>query len=156
MTFDQALVACMPQLRLYASFLTRRRAAADDLVQATFERALRKRHLYREVPGKTFGGWLTTMMRNLHTDVGRRSHLEPVLFAEPPERAVPAGQETAVMLREVKAEYDHLPRRHRDLLELVALHGCTYAEAGRRLGLPLGTVRSRLYRARQDLTRRTA
>lgn len=157
MTPRQAeLVEHLPELRRLARALESDRSAADDLVQETLVRALQKLHLYE--PHGSFVGWLATIMRNLFIDRTRRRKLKP----EEPVDALPQALEPRskgdpsdrLMLRELGVAIGALPPGQREVLLLIALRGHSYEDVAARLALPLGTVRSRLFRARETLMRR--
>ena len=153
-TKRQAVVAEIPRLRRYAIALMRDRTEADDLVHDVVLRALDKLHLWRE--GTNMRTWLFTIMHNLHAnEMRRRSRMLDVvpLDAAPP-RAEAAGQEAAVEWSELSGAMGGLSALHRQVLLLVGLEGMTYAEAAGVLDVPVGTVMSRLSRAREGLRRK--
>jgi RNA polymerase sigma-70 factor (ECF subfamily) len=150
------LVEHLPELRRLARALEGDRSAADDLVQETLVRALQKLHLYE--PNGSFVGWLATIMRHLFIDRTRRRKLKPeepvdVLpqALEPRSKGDPSDR---LMLRELGVAIDELPPGQREVLLLIGLRGHSYEDVAARLELPLGTVRSRLFRAREALMRR--
>lgn len=153
-TKRQAVVAEIPRLRRYAIALMRDRTEADDLVHDVVLRALDKLHLWRE--GTNMRTWLFTIMHNLHAnEMRRRSRmLDVVPLDSAPARAEPPGQEAAVEWSELAGAMGGLSALHRQVLLLVGLEGMTYAEAAGVLDVPVGTVMSRLSRAREDLRRR--
>ena len=150
----QAVIAEMPRLRRYAIALMRDRVAADDLVHDVVVRALDKLHLWRE--GTNMRTWLFTIMHNLHAnEMRRRSRaFDSVPLDAAPPRAEPAGQDAAVEWSELSNALTGLSVMHRQVLLLVGLEGMTYAEAADVLEVPVGTVMSRLSRAREELRRR--
>ena len=141
----------IPALRRYAFALLRDRDHADDLVQDTLERAL-SRWLLRRADGDV-RAWLFTILRNLH--VSRwRSERRRGATVELDEAAMPgvaARQETALEVHDVLAALDQLPEEQKSLLLLVGVEDFSYDDAARILGMPIGTVMSRLSRARQRL-----
>ena len=153
-TKRQAVVAEIPRLRRYAIALMRDRTQADDLVHDVVLRALDKLHLWRE--GTNMRTWLFTIMHNLHAnEMRRRSRmLDVVPLDTAPQRAEAAGQETAVELSELSSALGDLSDLHRQVLLLVGLEGMTYAEAAGVMDVPVGTVMSRLSRAREELRKR--
>ena len=153
-TKRQAVVAEVPRLRRYAIALMRDRTEADDLVHDVVLRALDKLHLWRE--GTNMRTWLFTIMHNLHAnEMRRRSRmLDVVPLDTAPPRAEAAGQESAVELSELSRAMGGLSSLHRQVLLLIGLEGRTYTEAAEVLDVPVGTVMSRLSRAREDLRRR--
>jgi RNA polymerase sigma-70 factor (ECF subfamily) len=142
----------IPRLRRYARHLTRGHDRADDLVQDCLARAIAKRDTWE--PGTNLQGWLFTILRNGYISEFRRySRRGPELeLAEGDGRcAVKADQEMRLHLQEVAAAFDVLSSEHREVLQLVAIEGLKYEEVAKILGVPVGTVRSRLSRARAAL-----
>jgi RNA polymerase sigma-70 factor, ECF subfamily len=150
----QAVVAEIPRLRRYAIALMRDRSAADDLVQDCVIRALDRLHLWRD--GTNMRTWLFTIMHNLHAnEMRRRSRMRDNRQIDPelPERGEAANQEHVVELRQLAGALARLPEAQREILLLVGLEGLTYAETAEVLGVPVGTVMSRVSRAREGLRR---
>lgn len=140
----------IPRLRRYARALTGERSAADDLVQDTLERALNKFHLWRQ--GSDLRAWLFTVMHNVHVNQlrARRNHGEMLDYdAHPVE--VRATQGDALEIRDLEAALAKLPDEQREVVLLVGLEQFGYEEAARVLGIPVGTVMSRLSRGRERL-----
>jgi RNA polymerase sigma-70 factor (ECF subfamily) len=146
------LEAAVPRLRRYARALTGNREAADDLTQDTLERAWNKRGLW--APGTDLRAWLFTIMHNVFVN-GTRSNRPTVSIDEPGvEDARPAtgtSVETGVVLAELARALSLLPAEQREVLLLVGLEQFSYAEASEVLGVPIGTVMSRLSRGRERL-----
>ena len=144
-----SIVELIPRLRRYARALAGDRIAADDLVQDTLERAWSKFHLYRR--GTDLRAWLFTVMHNVY--VNQLRALRPVaqLDEDLPELAQPAREIDALVLRDLDAAIRRLPPEQREVLLLVALEEMSYEEAAGTLGIPIGTVMSRLARAREKL-----
>lgn len=142
----------VPALRRYARGLTGHADRADDLVQDCLERALRKRGLFR--PTGPVQAWLFTIMLNLYRNDQRHRRRQgqdlPLADFEP-DLAVPASQTDSVALSETRRALDTLPEDQREALLLVVLDGMSYAECARVLGIPEGTLMSRLARARAAL-----
>jgi RNA polymerase sigma-70 factor, ECF subfamily len=140
----------IPRLRRYARALLGDQHAADDLVQDTLERALNKRHLWR--PGSDLRAWLFAIMHNVFVNQlrGRKTHPEEVL-AEASLPAVPPTAPIQLELRDLQTALALLPPEQREVLLLVGLENLTYAEASEALGIPIGTVMSRLFRGRERL-----
>ena len=141
----------IPALRRYAYALTRDHAAADDLVQDTLERALS--HWLLRRPDSDLRAWLFAIQRNLHLGQLRRTKRRgPHLALEdaPPLPTRPL-QESALEARDLLAAFAHLPEEQQSLLLLVGVEDFTYQQTATILGLPLGTVMSRLSRARAQL-----
>jgi len=143
------LVALIPRLRRYARALVADRAAADDLVQDTLERAWSKLHLFRE--GTDLRAWLFTVMHNVHVNRVRAARQTEALDEEMPELIQRASQGDALVVRDLERALAALPAAQREVLLLVALEELSYEEAARVLGIPIGTVMSRLARARERL-----
>ena len=138
-------------LKRYAITLTRDMSAADDLVQDCMERALRKWTLRRE--GVPLRGWLFAMMRNLHVDGwrrGRRRATEPLDQVAVLPALLP-NQEDHIELNQLLRRVLALPEDQRTALVLVSVEGFTYREAAETLGVPEGTILSRVSRARAAL-----
>jgi RNA polymerase sigma-70 factor (ECF subfamily) len=149
MSDAQSLIALIPRLRRYARALVGERAAADDLVQDTLERAWSKLHLYRR--GTDLRAWLFTVMHNVHVNRLRATRPAEVLDEEMPELAQRATQGDALLVRDLDRAVAALPEGQRQVLLLVALEDLSYEETARVLDIPIGTVMSRLARAREKL-----
>ena len=143
----------LPHLRGYARALTRDAGAADDLVQDALLRAYEKASTYR--PGNSLRSWLLSIVHNLFVDQKRRWASEQKRDARLVDARAPAvaqgEQEQAVYLAEVSARFAALPEDHRAVLSLIGVQGLSYQEAAATLGVPVGTVMSRLHRARAAL-----
>lgn len=150
--FLDEIEAAVPALRRYARALTGDQDGADDLVQDCIERALRKRGLFR--PQGPLRAWLFTMLLNIHRNGLRARRRRGTgislddLLVEP---AVPAPQPSRIDLADMARTIDRLPGEQREALLLVVLEEMPYAEAASILGIPLGTLMSRLGRARAAL-----
>ena len=148
MDYEQVL-PYIPNLRRYARALVGDRDSADDLVQDTLERAVRKFHLWR--PGD-LRAWLFSIMHNVFVNELR-------------SRRIPASQEVdenlagdddpsgATALRDLERGLAALSAEQREVLLMVGLEDMSYAQVSRALGVPMGTVMSRLSRAREKLRR---
>lgn len=145
----ERLVELIPRLRRYARALVGDRAAADDLVQDTLERAWAKLHLYRR--GTDLRAWLFTVMHNVHVNKVRATRATETLEDEMPELAQRAPQGDALMVRDLDRSIARLPAEQRSVLLLVTLEDMSYDEVAHTLGVPIGTVMSRLSRAREKL-----
>jgi RNA polymerase sigma-70 factor (ECF subfamily) len=143
------LVELIPRLRRYARALVGDRATADDLVQDTLERAWAKLHLYRR--GTDLRAWLFTVMHNVHVNRVRASRITDPLEDEMPELAQRASQGDALLVRDLDRAITRLPNEQRAVLLLVTLEEMSYEQVARTLGIPIGTVMSRLSRAREKL-----
>jgi RNA polymerase sigma-70 factor (ECF subfamily) len=145
----QRLVDLIPRLRRYARALVGDRATADDLVQDTLERAWAKLHLYRR--GTDLRAWLFTVMHNVHVNRVRASRPTDTLEDEMPELAQRAAQGDGLLVRDLDRGIALLPAEQRAVLLLVTLEEMSYEQVARSLGIPIGTVMSRLSRAREKL-----
>jgi RNA polymerase sigma-70 factor (ECF subfamily) len=143
------LVELIPRLRRYARALVGERASADDLVQDTLERAWAKLHLYRR--GTDLRAWLFTVMHNVHVNRVRAARPVDPLEDEMPELAQRGTQPDALLVRDLDRAIARLPADQRAVLLLVTLEEMSYEEVARTLGIPIGTVMSRLSRAREKL-----
>lgn len=146
-TFRQEIEANIPALRRYARALTRDAEAADDLVQDTLVRALRSERLFH---GGDVRSWLYTIITNLNRNrlrsLARRPALMPIEDADAPEAAGPeAGG------RDIERALATLAEEQRTALLLVVLEGLSYREVAAVQGVPIGTVMSRLARARAHI-----
>jgi RNA polymerase sigma factor (sigma-70 family) len=143
----------IPSLRRYARTFVREPAAADDLVQDTLERAISRWHLRRsDADART---WLFTILHNLAVNhlrrTARRGREIPLDDAGESDVAVPSTQEDALWHDDILAAVGQLPDDQRGVLLLVSIEDVSYAEAARILDIPIGTVMSRLARARARL-----
>jgi len=145
----QRLVDLIPRLRRYARALVGDRSTADDLVQDTLERAWAKLHLYRR--GTDLRAWLFTVMHNVHVNRVRAWRSTDTLDDEMPELAQRPPQGDALLVRDLDRAIARLPAEQRAVLLLVTLEEMSYDEVARTLGIPIGTVMSRLSRAREKL-----
>jgi len=147
---SSAILAEIPRLRRYARAMLGDRAAADDLVQDTLERAWARLHQWRA--GSDMRAWLFGIMHNLRVDQLRRPRLATQSL-DADDYAVPTRptQNDALELRDLESALDHLPDEQREVLLLVALDEMSYADVSATLGIPLGTVMSRLSRGRERL-----
>lgn len=140
----------IPRLRRYARALVGDRYRADDLVQDTLERALNKFHLWR--PGSDLRAWLFAIMHNVFINQLRSRGLETTSEFEEQFAGVAAPPVTdRLELRDLESALSRLPPEQRAVLLLVALEDMSYAEVADTLGVPIGTVMSRLARGRERL-----
>jgi RNA polymerase sigma factor (sigma-70 family) len=144
----QRLVDLIPRLRRYARALVGDRAT-DDLVQDTLERAWAKLHLYRR--GTDLRAWLFTVMHNVHVNRVRAARPTDLIDDEMPELAQRPAQGDALLVRDLDRSIARLPAEQRAVLLLVTLEEMSYEEVARTLDVPIGTVMSRLSRAREKL-----
>jgi RNA polymerase sigma-70 factor (ECF subfamily) len=147
-----ALAELLPRLRAYAQVLTKNSHDADDLVQTTVERALSRIELYQ--PGTNFKAWMFTILRNCYfTEMRKRARRPESVDPSDHEGAlsVRAVQQTGLEVRDFSRAFAKLTEMDRTVLILVGAEGMSYQEAADVLGTPIGTVRSRLSRARTRL-----
>jgi RNA polymerase sigma-70 factor (ECF subfamily) len=148
-----AIVVEIPRLRRYARVLLGDATAADDLVQDCLERALGRVHLFHA--GTNLRAWLFTIMHNLHVNARVRASRSPEIPVDP---AALGGetepvQGSGLLLRDLDRALAQLPDDQRAALLLVGLEGLSYRETADVLGVPVGTVMSRLARGRERLRR---
>ena len=143
----------IPRLRRYALSLTRDSVRADDLVQSTLVRALAKSHLWQ--PGTNLRRWLFTILHNQRVSEVRPMIREQRALADERVAAlspVSSDPTTRIALLELDRAIAVLPEARRQVVLLIGLE-MSYGEVGDILGVPVGTVRSRLPRARETLRR---
>ena len=148
----QLIIEQIPKLRRYARALTGDAALADDLVQDSLERAWSRFHLWR--PGSNIRAWMFTIMHNCYANTVRRAKHRPRVVPLEEwggDAQIGPAQEKATELRQVGEALRQLPEEQRAVVLLVGLEEHTYAEAAKILGIPLGTVMSRLSRGRERL-----
>jgi RNA polymerase sigma-70 factor, ECF subfamily len=145
--------AQIPGLRRFACALLRGDSeSADDLVQDTLERALSRWHLRRNE--ENVRGWLYTILYNrflTDRDRAKRRGQHDVLTDETELPGVDGGQDSALEYRDLLRAFSALPEEQRSVLLLVGVEDLSYEEAARVLGVPIGTVMSRLSRGRERL-----
>jgi RNA polymerase sigma-70 factor (ECF subfamily) len=153
--FARQLVALLPRLRRFGAALAGSLDAGDDLVQAACERALRAPE--RFAPGTRLDSWMFRIMQNIWIDQRRARGRAGPTTTEPDVLAALVGEdgravtEASLTLERVWAAMDRLPDDQRGVLVAVCVEGLSYAEAAEMLGVPPGTVMSRLFRARRGL-----
>jgi RNA polymerase sigma-70 factor (ECF subfamily) len=150
--FCQLLETQIPRLRRYARALTRDVVRADDLVQSCLARAIAKQHLWQ--PGTDLPAWLFTMAHHQHVSDLRRSardrntiSIDDVI----PMWSVKPDALHVLELRDLEAALGKLAIEQRQAILLVGLEGMRYDRAAAILGIPIGTLRSRMSRARDQL-----
>lgn len=146
------LAGILPRLRAYAQVLTKNSDDADDLVQTAVERALSRIELYE--PGTNFKAWMFTILRNCYfTEMRKRSRRPDTVDPMDHESAmsVRAEQQIGLEVRDFSRAFVQLSEMDRTVLVLIGAEGMSYQEAADILGTPIGTVRSRLSRARTRL-----
>ncbi|GAB5468487.1 MAG: RNA polymerase sigma factor [Rhodospirillales bacterium] len=151
-TLYREIEALLPALRRQALRLTRNRDNADDLVQSCVERALRALDQFQ--PGTSLKAWLFRILRNTHiNDLRRQARWQGCLDIDEHDHlcSIAASQEVCLEFRELTTALTKMNRLDRDVLILVGGEGLTYREAAEELGTAVGTIRSRLSRARVRL-----
>ncbi len=153
MDFRSQLAGEIPHLRRFARALSGDASLADDLVQDCIERALRKSHLYD--PARPLRAWLYAVLRNLFISGlrrdGRSTIVKTVDDLTDGEGAVRPMQEDRLSASLVAEALNRLRAQHREVIVLVGLEELSYKDVAEILGLPIGTVMSRLSRARKSL-----
>lgn len=146
----------VPQLRSYARSLLRDKDLADDLVQDCVQRAIEKLHLWR--PESDLRAWLFTIMHNIFVSQIRRNAAAPTFVSsDDPENdfeqyyGVASQHETQTDMHKLEAAMTRLSNEHREVIHLVCIEEMTYDEVAKILDVPVGTVMSRLSRAREAL-----
>lgn len=150
------LIAFLPRLRRFAHALSGNADDGDDLLQATCERAIR--HIDRWQPGTRLDSWMFTIARNLHLNAVRSrgirgDHLVPADSDREPGTPTDGAAviESRLTYEAVRRFVGRLPAEQRSILLLVCVEGLSYREVAALMDLPLGTVTSRLARARMTL-----
>lgn len=138
----------IPNLRRYAGALTANRGDAEDLVQETLERAVRKFHLWR--PGD-LRAWLFSIMHNVFVNGLKRRRPQSTVDIDDVQIAAPVGTVGRTDMMDLQKALGALPPEQREVVLLVGLEEMSYVEVSHALGIPLGTVMSRLSRGRQRL-----
>ncbi|SEN93878.1 RNA polymerase sigma-70 factor, ECF subfamily [Gemmobacter aquatilis] len=152
--FRRELVGLVPKLRRFALSLAGHMQDADDLVQAACEKALKNRSQFQ--PGSRMDSWMYRIVQTLWLD-DRRRHKVRGTSIDPEDAHLSDGGKAAslpedrMMLAKVRVAMGSLPEGQREVLSLVAIEGLSYRETADVLGLPIGTVMSRLSRARDSL-----
>lgn len=151
--FKNDLLETLPHLRAFARMLARDHTLAEDLVQDTVVQALANRGQFK--PGTNLRGWLIIILRNRFYNELRRSSRKSEVGVEhlSDVAAVDGGQEISVEVRDFQRAFRELPAAQREALTLVGASGFSYQEAAEIAGCPIGTLKSRVSRARLDLQR---
>lgn len=155
--FVEDVVAVLPNLKRFALSLCRKPDVAEDLVQITAERALHARNQFD--PTTRIEAWLFRILRNAWIDMvrrdSRRGEVVDIHDTPQPDPIDSVAQtDDRLMLQAVQAAMATLPEDQRAVLHLVCVEGLSYAEAAQALGIPQGTVMSRLSRARVALAKK--
>jgi RNA polymerase sigma-70 factor (ECF subfamily) len=144
----------IPHLRRYARFLTKNFDQADDMVQDCLLRAIQNFDKWE--PGTNLRAWLIVILRNNFYNQCRRGRREQEVKSDPSvvgTGITPAAQEDALSLDELAVAFGLLSGDHREVIYLIAMDGMSYEDAAGVLGINVGTVKSRLSRARTELRR---
>lgn len=154
LAFRRDLVALVPRLRRFALGLTGNRQDADDLVQSACEKALK--HQAQFTPGSRMDSWMYRIIQTAWLDDRRRTkvrgaQVDPEDAHLSDEGKAASLPEDRMMLSQVRTAMAELPEGQREVLALVAIEGLSYRETAETLNLPIGTVMSRLSRARESL-----
>jgi len=141
----------IPRLRRYALTLTRDPVAADDLVQDTLERAIRKRHLWKR--HGSLRSWMYRILYRIFLNQGsqRKRRALEIDLDHAPEPVAPGSPEAGLVHRDIVDALCELPAEQRAAIALTAIEGLSYDEAATALDIPVGTLRSRLSRGRERL-----
>jgi RNA polymerase sigma-70 factor, ECF subfamily len=143
----------IPMLRRYARFLARDVERADDLVQECLVRAIARIESFKA--GTNLQAWLIVILRNVFLNDCRRAKRERVSLEElgnAAPRQLPAHQDSGLILAEIERAFMSLSQDHREILSLIVVEGMTYEQSADVLGVTMGTVKSRLSRARACLS----
>jgi RNA polymerase sigma-70 factor (ECF subfamily) len=148
--FYTQLVQCLPHLRAFARVLCRQHDLVDDLVQDSVVRALAACNQFQQ--GTNFKAWMFTILRNQNITTFRRKRIVPASLDEVcPEVSQAAPQEDALMIEDLDHAVHQLSPLRREALILVVVHGLSYEEAASVCGCAVGTIKSRVARARAEL-----
>ena len=150
--FKAELIELLPSLRAFARSLAHNAAQADDLVQDTLVKALA--NVDRFEPGTNLRAWLFTILRNHYYSQLRKSkrEVEDAEGRHAARIAVRPEQDGSVDLEDFKVAFAQLAPDHREVLTLVGASGCSYEEAAAICGCAVGTIKSRVNRARRKLS----
>ncbi len=146
--FQEQLTLFLPKMRVWALALTRNRAAAEDLTQDVATKALIARDCF--IPGTNFSAWVHRIMIN-HFISGVRNRREFTDMDNLPDVPMPAAHEDRTALRELGWALDRLPPDQREALFMIVLQENSYEDAAERTGCAIGTLKSRVHRARLQL-----
>jgi RNA polymerase sigma-70 factor (ECF subfamily) len=150
--FHEQLTAILPRLRIYALSLTRNRDSADDLVHDTVIKALAGRSSFQ--PGTNLAAWLFRIQRNEFISGLRRLRpTVPVDSAVAESLSHPPHQESGLIMREFLGAFSKLAATQREALLLAVVEGLPYEVIASHTGVSVGTVKSRISRARDQLER---
>ncbi|RED18579.1 sigma-70 family RNA polymerase sigma factor [Pontivivens insulae] len=152
MSFEEELVSLVPDLRAFGKSLTRDNARADDLVQDSMVKALSNQDKFQ--PGTSMRAWMFTILRNTFYSMKRKQkwEVEDVDGAYQDSLSQKPAQDGVMDLADFRRAFDTLPSDQREALMLVGAAGMTYEEAAEICDCAVGTVKSRVNRARGRLT----
>ncbi len=150
-SIDDDILACLPHLRAFARSLTGNRDRADDLVQDAVLRALSAASQF--TPGTNFKAWIFTILRNLYFNEFRRNRalMRPLEAADLETHATAPAQQAGLEFDDFRRAFNTLPAEQREALVLVGADGFRYEEAAAICGCPIGTIKSRVARARGEI-----
>jgi RNA polymerase sigma-70 factor (ECF subfamily) len=146
--FHEQLIKFLPKMRIWALALTRNRAAAEDLTQDVATKVLVAKDCF--TPGTNFSAWVHRIMVN-HFISGVRSRREYTDVDTVPDVPVAASHEDRIALRELGGALERLPRDQREALQMIVLQEQSYEDAAEVTGCAIGTLKSRVHRARLQL-----
>ena len=149
--FCTQLTDCLPRMRSFARFLCRREDLADDLVQDTVVRALMASHQFQ--PGSNFKAWIFTIMHNQNISNFRRKRpqVASTEVENPVSCQIAPNQIDALVLRDLDSAMRRLAPAQREALILVVVNGLSYEDAAQVCNCAIGTIKSRVARARTAL-----
>jgi len=150
-SFTNDIIVNLPYLKAFARGLIKDRVLAEDVVQDTIVRALSCRSQFR--PGTNLRGWLITILRNRYFNLLRRSHCraEIQIDVELVSGGSSGGQEEALAWKDFVSAFEQLPSGQQRALALIGANGLSYEEAAQVTGCMVGTMKSRVSRARHQL-----
>ena len=146
--FQNQLTDLLPRMRIWALALTRSRLAADDLVQEVAMKVLTASDSF--IPGSNFSAWVHRIMFNQFITTVRQKR-EYTDLDQVPETAIPAAQQDLFELRELNFAFRRLPQDQQEALRSIALEERSYEEVSEETGCAIGTLKSRVHRARLHL-----
>jgi len=155
LTIRAEVIQCLPHLRAFARSLTGNRERADDLVQDAIVQALAAADQF--TLGTNFKAWIFTILRNRYFNDLRKNKmpLEPIEAADVGSVATPANHDAGLMFDEFRRAFMQLSAEQREALILVGASGFSYEEAAKVSDCAVGTIKSRISRARRELARLT-
>jgi len=142
----------IPRLRRYARVLAGDPSRAEDILQDCLERAWSRQHQFR--PGSDLRAWLFTILHNVHANAARKYNTSPALVPLLDDSMAAPSRPTqfdALELDDLKSALARLPDDQRQVILMVGMEQMQYGEVARVLGVPMGTVMSRLHRGRERL-----